>query len=88
MQSEVSKYLAKIGKKGGLKSRRELLPGKAKEMVKIREARRAYKRYHTRCFWSFNPAYSVQLSDIPWIVEQLRKNGGNQQWAVADKLCR
>jgi len=37
----VREYLAAIGKRGGLASRRELTRGHAKKMVAIREAKRA-----------------------------------------------
>jgi hypothetical protein len=39
--NEVRKYLAAIGKRGGLASRRELTRSHAKQMVAIREAKRA-----------------------------------------------
>jgi hypothetical protein len=40
-KNEVRKYLAAIGKRGGLASRRELTRSHAKQMVAIREAKRA-----------------------------------------------
>jgi len=40
-QKNVRKYLAAIGKRGGLASRRELTRSHAKQMVAIREAKRA-----------------------------------------------
>lgn len=82
-----SKYLAKIGRKGGQKSRRSLSPETAKNMVKIREARRIFKKYHSRCFWSFDPQYKVQLSDLAWLIEQLKKNGDRKLRELASKLC-
>ena len=57
-------------------------------MVQVREARRAYRRFHTECFWSFDPAYVIRLSDVPWVAEQLAKNGGREAWLVGDRLCR
>ena len=39
-QKNVSEYLAAIGKRGGLASRRELTRAHAKQMVAIREAKR------------------------------------------------
>lgn len=85
---EVSLYLAQIGRRGGLKSRRVLPSRTAREMVRIREARRAFCRFRIPCFWSFDPDRPIATSDIPWIVEQLRKNGGRQAWEAADRLCR
>jgi hypothetical protein len=40
-QKNVREYLAAIGKRGGLASRRELTRPHAKQMVAIREAKRA-----------------------------------------------
>ncbi len=40
-QKSVSDYLAEIGRRGGLASRRELTRAHAKQMVAIREAKRA-----------------------------------------------
>jgi hypothetical protein len=40
-EGRVRDYLAKIGRRGGLASRRELTRSHAKQMVAIREAKRA-----------------------------------------------
>ena len=40
-QKKISKYLAEIGKRGGLISRRELTRSHARQIVAIREAKRA-----------------------------------------------
>lgn len=42
--SSIRKYLAEIGRRGGITSRRELAPEIARRMVAIREARRAARR--------------------------------------------
>jgi len=42
--SSLRKYLAEIGRRGGIKSRRALDPETARRMVAIREARRAARR--------------------------------------------
>jgi hypothetical protein len=84
----VRAYLAEIGRRGGRKSRRALDSETARAMVLVREARRAYRRFHARCFWSFDPGYSIGPSDVAWVVEQLRKHGGRDAWEVSRKLCR
>jgi hypothetical protein len=43
-QKNVRDYLATIGKRGGLASRRELTRSHAKQMVAIREAKRAAQK--------------------------------------------
>ena len=42
--TSVRKYLAEIGRRGGIKSRRALAPETARRMVAIREARREARR--------------------------------------------
>lgn len=88
MNRSVSKYLSQIGQKGGKKSRRVLSSQFARSMVKVREARRAFKEFYTQCFWSFDENLKIQLSDVNWVAEQLRKNGNSHAWKVAEKLCR
>jgi len=87
MERNVKAYLAEIGRRGGLKSRRALDPETARRMVCVREARRVYRRFHAKCFWSFDPDYCIGPSDIAWVVEQLRKHGGRDAWEAAGKLC-
>jgi hypothetical protein len=84
----VRRYLSEIGRRGGKKSRRVLDPTAAREMVRVREARRAYRRFYSRCFWSYDPDYRVTLEDIGWVAEQLMKNGGREAWQVGARLCR
>jgi hypothetical protein len=43
-EKQVREYLEKIGRRGGLASRRELTRSHAKQMVAIREAKRAAVR--------------------------------------------
>ena len=88
MTETVREYLARIGRRGGRKSRRTLDPETARSMVRVREARRAYRRFHPQCFWSYDPDYRIGAADVPWVIEQLRKHGGRDAWVVAEKLCR
>jgi len=88
MDQSVKAYLAEIGRRGGRKSRRVLDAETARAMVRVREARRMYRRFFAECFWSFDPDYRVGLSDISWVAEQLRKHGGRDAWEAAGKLCR
>ncbi|MDH3524849.1 MAG: hypothetical protein OES32_14795 [Acidobacteriota bacterium] len=87
MDRTVQAYLADIGRRGGRKSRRVLDPETARAMVRVREARRAYRRFHAECFWSFDPAYPVGPADVAWVAAQLRKHGGRDAWLVARRLC-
>ena len=86
--STVRRYLATIGAKGGRKSRRTLSPEAARDMVRVREARRAFKRFRSRCFWSYRPDLTIHLADVPWVAEQLMKQGNREAWKVGVALCR
>jgi hypothetical protein len=88
VERKVRDYLARIGSRGGKKSRRVLPPDTARGMVRVREARRVYRRFHAECFWSFDPDYRIGPSDIAWVAEQLRKHGGRDAWEIASRLCR
>ena len=88
MNPDIRRYLAEIGRRGGQKSRRVLPPETAREMVRLREARKAFSRFSTSCFWSFDPSRPIAASDIPWVVEQLRRNGDRLAWEAAARLCR
>lgn len=57
-------------------------------MVKVREARRAFARFHALCFWSFDPSYKIGLNDVPWVAKQLMVHGGRAGWEIGSKLCR
>jgi hypothetical protein len=86
--ASVRKYLAGIGRRGGLKSRRTLDPETARDMVRVREARRAYRRFRTSCFWSFRPDLTIALADVPWVAEQLMRHGNREAWMIGARLCR
>lgn len=86
--SRVNKYLATIGARGGRKSRRRLDPETARDMVRVREARRAFRRFRTRCFWSAPPDLTITLADVPWVAEQLMTHGDRDAWTVGRALCR
>jgi hypothetical protein len=88
MNRSVRAWLSEIGRRGGRKSRRALPPETARAMVRVREARRAYRRFHTECFWPFDPSYRVGPQDVAWVVEQLRRHGGREAWMAGEKLCR
>ena len=83
----VRSYLSEIGKRGGEKSRRKLSADDARSMVAVREGQRAYKKFHAQCFWSFRKDFKVKLTDIPWIKQQLMKNGDLEGWKIANRLC-
>jgi hypothetical protein len=85
---EVRAYLAAIGRKGGAKSRRRLPSETARDMVRVREARKIFREFHAQCFWFMRPDLRVTVDDIPELVRGLRQNGGRQGFMLAAKLCR
>lgn len=86
--ASIREYLAQIGRRGGLKSRRALDPETAREMVRVREARRAYRRFRATCFWSYRPDLEITGADVRWVGEQLMKHGNRDAWRIGAKLCR
>lgn len=81
------KYLAEIGRRGGLKSRRTLSPDTARVMVSVREARRAFRRFHSECFASVAPDRKVTRDDVAWVATQLLRHGGDAAKSVGRRLA-
>jgi hypothetical protein len=79
-------YFAEIGRKGGRKSRRVLPSDVARRMVALRLARSAFKKYRVHCFWSSRADFVVESARVPWVVEQLRRNGNRTAWQEAAKI--
>jgi len=88
MKDDVRRYLAEIGARGGRKSRRTLDPETARTMVRVREARRAFRRFRSACFWSYRPDLQIGVDDIRWVAEQLMKHGNREAWRTGARLCR
>ena len=88
MEDSMRKYFAEIGRRGGQKSRRTLDPDTARNMVRVREARRAYRRFRTSCFWSYRPDLTIGMDDVSWVAETLMKNGNREAWIIGRRLCR
>jgi len=84
---DVSAYLAEIGRRGGAKSRRHLTAEQARHMVRMREARRIYRRYYAQCFWYLRPDLMPTPADLPEIARGLRQHGGRAGFLLAAKLC-
>ncbi len=57
-------------------------------MVRVREARRAFREFHTQCFWFLRDDLPITTDDIPEIVRGLRQNGGRRGFLLAARLCR
>ncbi len=88
MEESITSYLARIGRKGGTKSRRVLSSADARNMVRVREAGRAFRQFHAQCFWHMRRDLKVTLADVPEVVRGLRQNGGREGFLVAARLCQ
>lgn len=84
----VRRYLAEIGARGGRRSRRTLDAETARVMVRVREARRAFRRFRSLCFWSHRPDLVIRAEDVAWVAEQLMKHGNREAWRAGARLCR
>ena len=60
----------------------------ARDLVRVRELRRAFREFYARCFWYMRPDAHLTLDDLPEVVRGLRKNGGKEGILRAAKLCR
>lgn len=87
MDAQLKSYLSEIGRKGGRRSRRSLSSEEARQMVRVREARRLYRMFHDRCFWNAPSDLLIGRDDIDWVARKLRENGGRAGWVAAYKLC-
>jgi hypothetical protein len=86
-EDDIRTYLAAIGRRGGQKSRRSLTPEQAREMVRIREARRAFTKFHTQCFWYMEPDIEITKAELPLIARGLRTYGGHEGYRLAARIC-
>jgi len=87
VDAKIREYLQEIGRKGGQASRRTLDSETARRMVAVREARRAYRRFHASCFWSSPPGLKIGMEDVEWVARQLMKHGDREAWLVGKALC-
>jgi hypothetical protein len=80
-------YLSSIGRRGGRKSRRMLTPEQARDMVRIREAKRAFRLYYAQCFWYMEPEIKITKAELAFIARGLRTYGGHEGYRLADTIC-
>ncbi len=51
-------------------------------------ARKAFKEFYAQCFWSYRENAEITEADIPWVLRELRLNGGHRGYRVAGEICR
>lgn len=81
-------YLARIGSRGGKKSRRTLDPAAARRMVALREARKAYRDFSLECFWSYKPDARIEFETIPLVLSGLKIEGDRKAFERARRIER
>lgn len=57
-------------------------------MTRVRDARRAFHKFHAACFWSSPADYVVTSQDVPWVARRLMTFGGREGWRLGARLCR
>lgn len=60
----------------------------AEAQRRLELARRAFKEFFAQCFWSYDPQLQITEQHIPFIIRELRHNGGHKGYRVAAELCR
>ncbi|SPE56278.1 conserved hypothetical protein [Verrucomicrobia bacterium] len=50
-------------------------------------ARRAFKKFSVRCFWSWPADTEITEETIPLIISGLRLYGGHEGYRIAAELC-
>ena len=53
------------------RSRRRLSREDALDMVRVREARRAFREFHAQCFWFMPSDMKITLEDVPEVARGL-----------------
>ncbi len=90
---EVHAYLAAIGRKGGAKSRRSLSSETARDMVRVREARRMFnlltliEEYRERCLWFLRPDYAPKTTaEIVRVLDLIERYGDRAGYERAEEI--
>ena len=54
---------------------------------RIELARKAFKTFHTQCFWSYREDADITEDKIPFVIRGLREHGGLAGYQIAAELC-
>lgn len=54
---------------------------------KIRQAQEAFREFYHLCFWFMREDAVITESDLPYIIERLRADGGREGYKRANDLC-
>lgn len=51
-------------------------------------AQRAYQDFYAQCFWSYRRDLKITEEDIPFVIRELRLNGGHKGYRIVAELCQ
>ena len=55
---------------------------------KLALAQRAFREFHSRCFWFMREDLCVEVAALPAMVKGLRAHGNREAFFIAAQLCR
>jgi hypothetical protein len=55
---------------------------------RVELARRAFREFYARCFWSYREDLEITEEWIPFVIRGLRQHGGMKGYRAASELCR
>jgi hypothetical protein len=55
-------------------------------MVAVRLGRTAFRNFHTQCFWPYADDLKITPKNLPWVADQLRRNGNRAAWQAATRI--
>jgi hypothetical protein len=55
---------------------------------RVEIARQAFQEFYARCFWSYRRDLQITEGEIPFIIRELRRNGGHPGYKVVAELCQ
>lgn len=88
MDDSVKKFMARIGSRGGKKSRRKLTPEQARRMVAVREAQKAYDRHRHEYFWYAKEGLTIKEEGVPFVIKGLMNEGNRAAFEKARRIKR
>lgn len=54
---------------------------------KLALAQQAFREFHARCFWFMRRDAEIVVSEVPYICERLRADGGRRGFQIAAEIC-
>ncbi len=88
MQESVKQFMARIGSRGGKKSRRTLTKEQARRMVAVREAQKAFDRHRHEYFWYSPDGLLIEEEGVPFVIKGLMNEGNRAAFEKARRIKR